>query len=130
MNSHKLRQIQIKKAQMLIGKKIGDRARLEQIQMKIARGLPMFTENQAYLNSLVLENLSDAEIQSIVEEVKAAILEKSDLSQENQFHCVCCGNMTKKLDGGGMCTNCYLDYNIKISKFLTRPMGGRWGIYF
>ena len=124
MNGHKLRQIAIKKTQLLIDREIGDKSRLEQIQMKVARGLPLFTESQAYLNALILENLSADDIQSIVEQVESAKLEKSEISESELFHCICCGNATKKLDGGGMCTNCYLDYNIKISKFITKPTGG------
>ena len=82
MNDHKLRQITIKKAQILIDKKIGDKDRLEQIQMKVARGLPMLADNQAYLNSLILDNLSTEEIESIIKEVKSAELEKSDLTDQ------------------------------------------------
>ena len=130
MNDHKLRQITIKKAQILIDKKIGDKDRLEQIQMKVARGLPMLADNQAYLNSLILDNLSTEEIESIIKEVKSAELEKSELTDQETFHCICCGNLTKSLDSGGMCSNCYLDYNVKISKFITRPTGGGIGAIF
>ena len=130
MNSFKIRQIAIKKAQMLIDKKIGDIQRLEQIQMKLARGLPVFTENQAYINALILEHLSPEEVQSIVNEVEAAKLEKPDNSDNAIFHCICCGNATRQLEGGGMCSNCYLDYNIKISKFISKPFGGGVGITF
>ena len=128
MNLRKLRQIQIKKAQMLIDKKIGDKQRLEKIQLKVARGLPMFAENQAYLNALVLENLSEEEIQLINKEVETAKLEKLDIMQQNQLRCVCCGNVAKRLDGGGMCTNCFRDYALKISKFFNGPTPGGGGI--
>ncbi len=123
MDPQIIRRILIKKAQLLIDKKIGDTKRLEQIQMKVARGLPMLIDNQVYLEKLSHENLSDEEIQSIINEVESTRLEKSELSQMNTFHCVCCGNTTSKLDGDGMCANCYLDYNIKISRFITKPTG-------
>ena len=125
MNDSQLRRIQIKKAQALIDRKIGNIQRLEQIQMKIARGLPMLSENKIYLDSLILENLSEEEIQSIIQEVQSTELEKTEITEKTEFHCVCCGKMSNKHDGAGMCGSCYLDYNIKISKFVTRPMGGR-----
>jgi hypothetical protein len=125
MNSFKLRQIEIKKIELLISKDLGDKDRLEQIQMKLERGLPLFSENRAYVDALILDNLSDGEINSIKEQVNSATLEESELDEQQLFHCVGCSNVTKSLDNGGMCTNCYLDYNIKISKFLTRPTGGR-----
>ena len=124
MNDQQLRRIQIKKAQTLIDRGIGDKERLEQIQMKIARGLPMFSENKAYLDSLILENLSEEEIKSIIEEVQSNKLEKTELKEKESFHCVCCGQLSINHDGRGMCGSCYLDYNVKISKFITRPMGG------
>ena len=123
MNSFKLQQITIKKIELLIKKNIGDVKRLEQIQMKIARGLPMFSENQAYIDALIIDNLSNEEIQSIKKDVESAILEKSEFDEHKMFHCICCGNSKKSLDGGGMWTSCYLDYNIKISRFITKPTG-------
>ena len=65
MSDHKVRQVTIKKCKLLIDKKIGDKERLEQMQMKVARGLPLLVTNQAYLDGLVLKNLSEDEIQSI-----------------------------------------------------------------
>ncbi len=124
MNEHKLRQITIKKAQILMDRDIGDAARLEQMQMKVARGLPMLVDNQEYLDGLVLENMTDEEIQAIVKDVESAKLEKSEIVEREMFHCICCGNIAKSLDGGGMCTYCYLQYNMKISQFLTKPTGG------
>lgn len=123
MNSFKLRQITIKKIELLIEKNIGDFNRLEEIQMKIARGLPMFSENQAYVNALILDNLSDEELQLIKKDVQSASLEESSFDEQKLFHCICCGNAKKSLNNGGMCTRCYLDYNIKISKFITKPTG-------
>ena len=124
MNDQQLRRIQIKKAQTLIDRKIGDKERLEQIQMKIARGLPMFSENKVYLDTLILETLSEDEIQSLMEDVLSTELEKTELKEKESFHCVCCGQLSNNHDGRGMCGSCYLDYNVKISKFITRPMGG------
>ncbi len=124
MNSYKLRQIAIKKAQLLIDKEIGDKLRLEQIQMKIARGLPLFTENQVYLDALILENISEEEVGKINLQIDEAKLEKSEISQDYTFHCICCGNVTKRVDGGGMCANCFLDYNEKIYRFLSSVTGG------
>ena len=123
MNPHIIRRITIKKIQLLIDKKIGDINRLEQIQMKLARGLPLLTENQAYLDVLVTKNISNEEIQKIIQKIESTPLEKSELHECNVFHCICCGNATRKTDGQGMCINCYLDYNIKISKFITKPTG-------
>ena len=124
MNDQQLRRIQIKKAQALIDRKIGDKERLEQIQMKIARGLPMFSENKIFLDRLILENLSEDEIKSIIEEVQTTELERKEFKEKQSFHCVCCGQLSNNHDGRGMCGSCYLDYNIKISKFISRPMGG------
>ena len=124
MNDQQLRRIQIKKAQTLIDRKVGDKERLEQIQMKIARGLPMFSENKAYLDSLILENLSEDEIKAIIEEVQTTELERKEFKEKQSFHCVCCGQLSNNHDGKGMCGSCYLDYNVKISKFISRPMGG------
>lgn len=123
MNSFKLKRIAIKKIDLLISKKIGDKQRLEQIQMKLARSLPLFSENQAYVDALLLEHLTNKEIQLIKQDVNSAILEKSEFDKQEMFHCICCGNIKKSLDAGGMCTSCYLDYNIKISKFVTKPTG-------
>lgn len=123
MNPFKIRQIDIKKINLLLSKNIGDKKRLEQIQMKIARGLPLFSDNRVYVDALVLENLSNEEIESIKTQVRLATLEKSKSDDQEMFHCICCGNTKKSLDNGGMCTNCYLDYNIKISKFVTKPTG-------
>lgn len=123
MDSFKLRQIDIKKIDLLLSKNLGDGERLEQIQMKLARGLPLFSENRAYIDALILQNLSTEEIESISNQVKSASLEKSDLGRQQTFHCVCCGNAKKSLGNGGMCTGCYLDYNVKISKFITKPTG-------
>lgn len=124
MNSFKLRQVDIKKIELLLSKNLGDQSRLEQIQMKLARGLPLFSENRAYVDALILENLSNEEIESIKKQVESAVLEKSEFDKQEMLYCVCCGNAKKSLDGGGMCTSCYLDYRIKISKFVTKPMGG------
>ena len=123
MDIQNIRRITIKKAQFLIDKKIGDGKRLEQIQLKLSRGLPLLVDNQIYLEKLIHENLTEKEIKSIMREVESKKLKKSKLSEMNTFHCVCCGNVTSKLDGDGMCTNCYLDYNIKISRFITKPTG-------
>lgn len=123
MSDHKVRQVTIKKCRLLIEREIGDEERLEQMQMKVARGLPLLVSNQAYLDGLLLENLTEEEIESI-KKVESAVLEKSDMVEQGIFHCICCGNAKKHLDQGGMCSSCYLDYNIKISKFITRPTGG------
>ena len=123
MDIQNIRRITIKKAQFLIDKKIGDGKRLEQIQFKLAQGLPLLVDNQIYLEKLIHENLNEKEIQSIVQEIESTKLQKSNLSERSTFHCVCCGNITSKLDGDGMCRSCYLDYNIKISKFITKPTG-------
>ena len=124
MNQFKLRKVTIDKIELLISQKIGDTQRLEQIQMKLARGLPLFSENQAYVDALILENLSETEIQKIKEDVNSAVLEKSDYDKQKTFHCICCDNANTTLGNGGMCNRCYLDYNIKISKFVTKPSGG------
>jgi hypothetical protein len=123
MDIQTIRRITIKKAQILIDKKIGDSKRLEQIQFKLARGLPLLVDNQIYLEKLIHENLTDKEIQFILHEVESTKLQNSKLSEQSAFHCICCGNITHKLDGDGMCSNCYLDYNIKISRFITKPTG-------
>lgn len=123
MNSFKLRKVEIKKIELLISKNIGDKQRLEQIQMKLARGLPLFSENYAYVDALILENLSTNEINTIKKQVKSMILEKSEFDEQNTFQCICCGNSKKSLDSGGMCTECYYDYRMKISRFVTKPMG-------
>ena len=123
MNSFKIRQITIQKIELLISKNIGDAKRLEQIQFKIACGLPLLSENQAYVDALILDNLSIDEIDSIKKQVESATLEESTLDEQELFHCICCGNAKKSLGNGGMCNNCYLDYNIKISKFVTKPTG-------
>ena len=124
MNDHQLRRIQIKKAQVLIDRKIVDAKRLEQIQMKVARGLPMFSENKVYLDSLILENLTEDEIKLIIQDVQSTELEKTELKKKELFYCVCCRQISSNHDGARMCGRCYLDYNAKISKFITRPMGG------
>ena len=123
MNSFKFRQIDIKKIDLLLSKNLGDKERLEQIQMKLARGLPLLSENRAYVDALILENLSNEEITSITNQVKSASLEKSEFDEIQMLHCVCGGNSKKSLNSGGMCTDCYLDYNVKISKFITKPTG-------
>lgn len=123
MDTQIIRRIAIKKVQTLIDRKIGDKKRLEKIQMNLARGLPLLIDNQVYLEKLIDENLTDKEIHSIIQEVESTKLKKSKLSEMRTFHCVCCGNITSKLDGDGMCSNCYLDYNIKISRFITKPTG-------
>lgn len=123
MDQFKIRQVTIKKIELLVSKKIGDKKRLEQIQFKLASGLPLFSENQAYVDALILDNLSDEEVNSIKKDVKSAVLEESELDEQELFHCICCGNAKKSLSNGGMCNNCYLDYNIKISKFVTKPTG-------
>lgn len=129
MLSQKLSRINVKKAQLLIDKQIGDKNRLEQIQLKLGRGLPLLSENQAYLNALILENLSTEEINAIVKEVEEAKLENFNLVEKNHLHCICCGMTKPKLDGGGICDECFYDYRIKISKFLTKPVGNL-GIWF
>ena len=123
MDTVALRRIFIKKIDLLISKNIGDKSRLESIQMKAAQALPLLVENEAYVDSLILDYLSDFEIESIKNEVKTAQLQKSNYDSKEMLHCICCGNIKKSLDNGGMCTNCYLDYNIKISKFITKPTG-------
>ena len=123
MDTLKLQQVEIKKINLLLSKNLGDKKRLEQIQMKLARGLPLFSDNRAYVDALVLENLSNDDIESIKTQVQSAIFEKSESDYQEMFHCMCCGNAKKSLDNGGMCTNCYLDYNIKIAKFITKPTG-------
>lgn len=123
MNQFKMRQITIKKIELLISKNIGDAKRLEQIQFKLARGLPLLSENQAYIDALILDNLSYEEIDSIKKDIESATLEESNFDEQELFYCICCGNAKKSLGVGGMCNNCYLDYNIKISKFITKPTG-------
>ena len=90
----------------------------------VVHGLPLFFENQAYVDALILENLSNEEINSIRNNIESVTLEKSDYDEQKMLHCMCCGNAQKSLGSGVMYANCYLDYNIKISKFITRPMGG------
>lgn len=91
--------------------------------MKLTRGLPLLAENQVYLNGLILENFSTEEVDAIVKEVESISLEKSEFSQENFLYCICCGKAKRKLDGGGMCNECFRDYRLKLSKFLTKPIG-------
>ena len=74
MDSFKLRQIVIKKIELLIDKNPGDKTRLEQIQLKLAQGLPLFSENQTYIDALLLDNLSDEEIKMIKRDVKSPTL--------------------------------------------------------
>ncbi len=119
-----IRRIWIKKAQILIDRKIGDMKRLEEIQMKIARGLPILSENKAYLDYLVLQNLSEEDVADIVNEINSNKLEKTEIKESDIRHCVCCGNISHNLDNAGMCFNCYEDYRVKIAKFLTAPMSG------
>ena len=83
----------------------------------------MFSENQAYVDALILENLSENEIDLIRKEIESATLEKSDYDEQQMLHCICCGNAKKSLDSGGMCTECYYDYRMKISRFVTKPTG-------
>ena len=119
-----IRRILLKKIQLLIDRKIGDQKRLEDMQMKIARGLPMFSENKAYLDSLILKNFSEDEVEVIVREIDENKLEKTEIKESELRNCICCGNISFKLDGAGMCIDCYDDYRIKIAKFLTAPMSG------
>ena len=120
-----MKKIEIQKIDLLLSKKIGDKQRLEQIQLKLARGLPLFSENHAYVDALILENLSDEEIESIIKQIKSETLKKSEIDVKEMLHCICCGNAKESLDSGGMCTECFLDYRLKISKFITKPTG-RW----
>ena len=121
LDEQTVRRIQIKKAQHLIDKEIGDVKRLEQIQLKVARGLPMLSKNKAYLDALIKENVTLEESEKIITQAKSVNLAKTELGDASTFHCICCGNSIRTIDGDGMCNNCYLDYNIKISKFLTYP---------
>ena len=105
-------------------KEIGDKKRLEAMQMKVARGLPMLSENKAYLDALILESFSEEEVEKIVEEIDENKLEKTEIKESELQNCICCGNTSFKLDGAGMCINCYDDYRIKVAKFLTAPMSG------
>ncbi|WP_428325445.1 hypothetical protein [Nitrosopumilus sp.] len=123
MNNFKFRQIEIKNIDLLISKNIGDKERLESIQMKLARGLHLFSENRAYVDALILENLSNDEIEEIKNQVKSVTLEKSEFNEQSMTRCICCGNPKKSLDSGGMCTECYYEYRMKISRFITKPMG-------
>ena len=123
MNNFKFRQIEIKNIDLLISKNIGEKKRLEEIQMKLARGLPLFSENRAYVDALILDHLSDDEIEEIKNKVKSATLEKSEFDEQKMIRCVCCGNPKKSLDSGGMCTECYYEYRMKISRFVTKPTG-------
>ena len=119
-----IRRILLKKMQVLIDKEIGDQKRLEGMQMKVARGLPMLSENKAYLDSLIQKNFSEEEVDAIVKEIEENKLEKTEIIQSELRNCICCGNISFKLDGAGMCIDCYDDYKIKIAKFLTAPMSG------
>lgn len=119
-----IRRILLKKMQILIDKEIGDQKRLEGMQMKVARGLPMLSENKAYLDSLIQKNFSEEEVDAIVKEIEENKLEKTEIIQSELRNCICCGNISFKLDGAGMCIDCYDDYKIKIAKFLTAPMSG------
>ena len=110
--------------QVLIDKKIGDKKRLEGMQMKVARGLPMLSENKAYLDALIMKNFSEEDVRGIVKEIEEDKLEKTEISQSELRNCICCGNISFKLDGAGMCVDCYDDYRVKIARFLTAPMGG------
>lgn len=119
-----IRRILLKKMQILIDKEIGDKKRLEDMQMKVARGLPMLSENKAYLDSLILKNFSEEDVEKIVNEINENKLEKTEIKESELRNCICCGNISFNLDGAGMCINCYDDYRIKIAKFLTAPMSG------
>ena len=119
-----IRRILLKKMQVLIDKKIGDKKRLEDMQMKVARGLPMLSENKAYLDALIMKNFSEEDVRGIVKEIEEGKLEKTEISQSELRNCICCGNISFKLDGAGMCVDCYDDYRVKIARFLTAPMGG------
>ena len=119
-----IRRILLKKMQILIDKEIGDQKRLEGMQMKVARGLPMLSENKAFLDSLIQKNFSEEEVDAIVKEIEENKLEKIEIIQSELRNCICCGNISFKLDGAGMCIDCYDDYKIKIAKFLTAPMSG------
>ena len=119
-----IRRILLKKMQALIDKKIGDKKRLEDMQMKVARGLPMLSENKAYLDALIMKNFSEEDVRGIVKEIEEDKLEKTEISQSELRNCICCGNISFKLDGAGMCVDCYDDYRVKIARFLTAPMGG------
>ena len=119
-----IRRILLKKMQVLIDKKIGDKKRLEDMQMKVARGLPMLSENKAYLDALIMKNFSEEDVRGIVKEIEEDKLEKTEISQSELRNCICCGNISFKLDGAGMCVDCYDDYRVKIARFLTAPMGG------
>ena len=91
--------------------------------MKIVCGLPLFSENQVNVDGLIFNNLSSEEIQPIIQEVESAKLEKSDIVEHKIFHCIYCGNITKNPNNGEMYDCCYLDYDIKISQFVTKPIG-------
>ena len=119
-----IRRILLKKMQILIDRKIGDLKRLEDMQMKVARGLPMLSDNKAYLDALILKNFSEEEVDAIVKEIDENKLEKTEIKESELRNCICCGNISFKLDGAGMCIDCYDDYRIKIAKFLTAPMSG------
>ena len=119
-----IRRILLKKMQVLIDREIGDKKRLEDMQMKVARSLPLLTENKAYLDALILKNFSEEEVESIVKEIGENKLEKTEIKESELRHCIACGKIGIKLDDAGMCLDCYDDYRIKIAKFLTAPMSG------
>ena len=75
----------IKKCKLLIERKIGDNERLGQMQMKVARGLPLLVSNQAYLDGLVLENLTEEEIESMKKDEPSIVALAAQYAQNMKF---------------------------------------------
>ena len=122
--TRKQRQLGIKKAQFLIDKEIGDIERLKKIQLKLARGLPMFTKNEVYLDELVLQHMTPEEIEDLICQVEEIKLEESKLKKEQTtYHCISCGNPMLDKSPTYQCHACQELFMVKMLKF----MGGNRG---
>ncbi|WP_428325577.1 hypothetical protein [Nitrosopumilus sp.] len=109
---------------MLIDKKIGDIERLKKIQLKLARGLPMFAKNEVYLDELVLQHLTPEEIEDLICQVDEIKLEKINPRKEHvKYHCISCGNPMLEKTSTYQCHACRELFMVKMLKF----MGGNRG---
>lgn len=116
----KKRRLRIKKIQLLIERKIGDRNRLETMQMTLGRGLPLFKSEERYLNELISKHITSEEIELLRKELDVNLLKKYNNSNiQHHKHCMRCENIVQDTNSDGMCTVCYYEYNMKISKFVT-----------
>ena len=85
----------------------------------------MFTENEVYLDGLVLSYLSDNEIELVIKEVEETRLEKRPYFYSNSsYHCIAYGNRLLEVDASRQCENCKMMYWDKLQIFLGSIRGG------